>query len=155
MGVCNFLSIALHRAGKNMVGYRKQPMGTSFRTAPREKHQKHTTSGEPTVIWNSPLRLSRVCRVFVQIRQRNEKAQNQVMCTARPSWRSMTIADMVYKNCMFNVDVHLDGIISIDGKTRVTYYRTVHRKDRNIIWNDPVFNQHMPFISNRYNQKRI
>ncbi|CAI6345117.1 unnamed protein product [Macrosiphum euphorbiae] len=53
-----------------------------------------------------------------QIRHRNKLAPDQVMCTARPSWRSMTIADMAYKKYMFNIDVHLDGIVSINAKTR-------------------------------------
>lgn len=42
------------------------------------------------------------------------------MCTARPSWRSMTIADMAYKKYMFNINVHLDGIISINAKNQVS-----------------------------------
>jgi len=54
------------------------------------------------------------------------------MCTARPSWRSMTIADMVYKKYMFNVNVHLDGIISIDAKNRVSN-RIPSNLDNNIV----------------------
>ncbi|KAF0770419.1 delta(24)-sterol reductase-like isoform X1 [Aphis craccivora] len=54
-----------------------------------------------------------------QIRHRNKHAPDRVMCTARPSWRSMTIADMIYKKYMFNINVHLDGIISIDAKNRI------------------------------------
>lgn len=43
------------------------------------------------------------------------------MCTARPSWRSMTVADMTYKKYMHNINVHaLDRIISIDDKSRVS-----------------------------------
>lgn len=94
--------------------------------------------------------------MFVQIRQRNKKAQNQVMCTARPSWRSMTIADMVYKNCMFNVDVHLDGIISIDGKAQVNdnnvlLHNTQYELKYHLKLYKPIFSQHTPLISNRYN----
>lgn len=42
------------------------------------------------------------------------------MCTAKPSWKSMTLAEMTYKKFMFNINIHLDGIISIDSKTRVS-----------------------------------
>jgi len=58
--------------------------------------------------------------IVLQIRQRNMSGVNQVMCTARPSWRCMTIADVAYKKTMFNVNVHLDGIISIDRETQVS-----------------------------------
>ncbi|XP_022169098.1 delta(24)-sterol reductase-like isoform X1 [Myzus persicae] len=53
-----------------------------------------------------------------QIKHRNEHAPDRVMCTARPSWRSMTIADMVYKKYMYNIDVQLDGIVSINAKNQ-------------------------------------
>jgi len=42
-----------------------------------------------------------------------------MMCTARPSWKSMTIADMTYKKYMRNINVQLNGIISINGDARV------------------------------------
>lgn len=44
------------------------------------------------------------------------------MCTARPSWKSMTLAEMVYKKSMFNINVHLNGIISINSENRVIHF---------------------------------
>lgn len=56
----------------------------------------------------------------MQVRRRNEHSPNRVMCTAKPSWRSMTLAEMVYKKYMVNINVRLDGMIAIDSKTRVS-----------------------------------
>lgn len=49
------------------------------------------------------------------------------MCTAKPSWKSMTVAEMTYKKCMFNINIHLDGIISIDTKTQVSANNKINK----------------------------
>jgi len=61
--------------------------------------------------------------VLAQVRHKNLHAPGRVMCTARPSWRSMTIAEMTYKKRMFNINVYLDEMISIDSHNRVSDYR--------------------------------
>ncbi|KAE9525143.1 hypothetical protein AGLY_014557 [Aphis glycines] len=53
-----------------------------------------------------------------EVRHKNFHAPGRVMCTARPSWKSMTIAEMTYKKRMFNINVHLDEMISIDSHNR-------------------------------------
>lgn len=53
------------------------------------------------------------------------------MCTGRPSWKSMTIAAIIYKKSMFNININLNGIISINEKTQVSN-RTYSMYTRNI-----------------------
>ncbi|XP_022165328.1 delta(24)-sterol reductase-like isoform X3 [Myzus persicae] len=60
----------------------------------------------------------KVENIQCEVRHRKVYAPNHVMCTARPSWRSMTLAEMTYKKCMFNINVHLDKMISIDSHNR-------------------------------------
>jgi len=47
----------------------------------------------------------RVARVVTQVKNRERFSPNTQMCTARPSWHSMSIWRGVYKNTMFKVDL--------------------------------------------------
>ncbi|XP_050425506.1 delta(24)-sterol reductase-like [Adelges cooleyi] len=59
-----------------------------------------------------------VKKIQRRIRLRNEKDPNRMMCTAKPSWKSVSLADILYKKHMHNVDVHLDAIIAIDTESQ-------------------------------------
>ncbi|XP_050529828.1 delta(24)-sterol reductase-like isoform X4 [Daktulosphaira vitifoliae] len=57
-----------------------------------------------------------VKKIQQHIKRRNEKAPNLMMCTSRPSWKCLSLDNMLYKKYMYNIDVHLNNVLSIDVK---------------------------------------
>jgi len=56
----------------------------------------------------------RLRRVQRQLKEWRELPERKVMCTARPSWKSISFQPMAYKNKMHKINIDLPDILSID-----------------------------------------
>jgi delta24-sterol reductase len=61
----------------------------------------------------------RVAKIQEQVRRWRVEGRGRKMCTARPSWKSVSPQSIAYKGSMYRIEVDLDHVISID---RVNQY---------------------------------
>jgi len=84
----------------------------------------------PSFIWDSVLYLmmlykfhirkdhnsheDRVNKIQEQVRRWRVEGKGRKMCTARPSWKSVSPQSIAYKGSMYRIEVDLDHVLSID-----------------------------------------
>jgi len=84
----------------------------------------------PSFIWDSVLYLVMLYKFYIrkeensheervdmiqkQVRRWRVDGKGRKMCTARPSWKSVSPQSIAYKGSMYRIEVDLDHILSID-----------------------------------------
>jgi len=56
----------------------------------------------------------RVAHIQEQVRRWKVEGKGRKMCTARPSWKSVSPQSLAYKDSMYRIEVDLDHVLSID-----------------------------------------
>ncbi|XP_033219079.1 delta(24)-sterol reductase-like [Belonocnema kinseyi] len=56
----------------------------------------------------------KVKEVQKQVRKWKESGEQQLMCTARPSWQTMSFRQGTYKSSMFNININLVDVLEVN-----------------------------------------